>query len=65
MTVIVPLIKVHLLMINMVTVKGPFNWYFNWILGWLGIAFSVAFSIGGIWSMVNNGLKLKFLKPPN
>ncbi|CAL5383657.1 unnamed protein product [Camellia sinensis] len=43
--------------------KFSFNWYFNWILGWLGIAFSLAFSIGGIWSMVNSGLKLKFFKP--
>lgn len=43
--------------------KYSFNWYFNWILGWLGIAFSLAFSIGGIWSLVNNGLKLKFFKP--
>ncbi|TYI28019.1 hypothetical protein ES332_A05G215700v1 [Gossypium tomentosum] len=43
--------------------KYSFNWYFNWILGWLGVAFSLAFSIGGIWSIVNNGLKLKFFKP--
>ncbi|KAD4888705.1 hypothetical protein E3N88_20778 [Mikania micrantha] len=44
-------------------VKYSFNWYFNWTLGWLGIAFSLAFSLGGIWSMVNSGLKLKFFKP--
>ncbi|KAL6509810.1 Lysine histidine transporter-like 8 [Orobanche gracilis] len=44
-------------------VKYSFNWYVNWILGWLGVAFSLAFSIGGIWSMVSNGLKLKFFKP--
>ncbi|MED6144871.1 Lysine histidine transporter-like 8 [Stylosanthes scabra] len=43
--------------------KYSFNWYFNWILGWLGVGFSLAFSIGGIWSMVNDGLKLKFFKP--
>ncbi|GKV29801.1 hypothetical protein SLEP1_g38696 [Rubroshorea leprosula] len=43
--------------------KYSFNWYFHWILGWLGVAFSLAFSIGGIWSIVNNGLKLKFFKP--
>lgn len=43
--------------------KYSFNWYFNWILGWLGVAFSVAFSIGGLWSIVNSGLKLKFFKP--
>ncbi|KAJ6320813.1 hypothetical protein OIU78_016078 [Salix suchowensis] len=45
--------------------KYSFNWYFNWILGWLGVAFSLAFSIGGVWSMVNSGLTLKFFKPPN
>lgn len=43
--------------------KYSYNWYFNWSLGWLGVAFSVAFSIGGIWSIVDNGLKLKFFKP--
>lgn len=43
--------------------KFSFSWYFHWGLGWLGIAFSLAFSIGGIWSMVNSGLKLKFFKP--
>ncbi|KAI3737060.1 hypothetical protein L2E82_27055 [Cichorium intybus] len=43
--------------------KYSFNWYFNWSLGWLGVAFSVAFTIGGIWSIVDNGLKLKFFKP--
>lgn len=43
--------------------KFSFNWYFHWTLGWLGIAFSLAFSIGGIWSLVNSGLKLKFFKP--
>ncbi|KAL7175535.1 hypothetical protein ACSBR2_029187 [Camellia fascicularis] len=43
--------------------KFSFNWYLNWILGWLGIAFSLAFTIGGIWSMVNSGLTLKFFKP--
>lgn len=43
--------------------KYSFSWYFNWGLGFLGIAFSLAFSLGGIWSLVNNGLKLKFFKP--
>ncbi|KAG7024229.1 Lysine histidine transporter-like 8, partial [Cucurbita argyrosperma subsp. argyrosperma] len=43
--------------------KFSFNWYFHWTLGWLGIAFSLAFSIGGIWSLVTSGLKLKFFKP--
>ncbi|KAI3946025.1 hypothetical protein MKX01_024781 [Papaver californicum] len=43
--------------------KFSFNWYFNWTLGWLGVAFSLAFSIGGVWSMINSGMKLKFFKP--
>ncbi|KAF9600587.1 hypothetical protein IFM89_010073 [Coptis chinensis] len=43
--------------------KFSFCWYFHWSLGFLGIAFSLAFSIGGIWSLVNSGLKLKFFKP--
>lgn len=43
--------------------RYSFNWYLNWILGVLGIAFSLAFSAGGVWSMVTNGLKLKFFKP--
>ncbi|MQM22180.1 hypothetical protein Taro_055228 [Colocasia esculenta] len=50
-----------------VLIKKPqrfsFSWYLNWSLGILGIAFSLAFSIGGVWSMVNSGLKLKFFKP--
>ncbi|XP_047327196.1 lysine histidine transporter-like 8 [Impatiens glandulifera] len=43
--------------------KYSFNWYLNWILGWIGIGFSLAFSVGGILSLVNNGIKLKFFKP--
>lgn len=43
--------------------KYSFNWYFHWILGWMGIALSLALSIGGVWSMVNSGLKFKFFKP--
>lgn len=43
--------------------KHSCSWYFNWILGWMGIAFSLAFSMGGIWSIITNGLKLKFFKP--
>ncbi|KAG6470901.1 hypothetical protein ZIOFF_071981 [Zingiber officinale] len=50
-----------------IRIKKPqrfsFSWYLNWSLGLLGIAFSVCFSIGGVWSMVNSGLKLKFFKP--
>lgn len=29
----------------------------------MGIAFRLGFSIGGVWSMVNSGLELKFFKP--
>ncbi|KAH0914245.1 hypothetical protein HID58_028691 [Brassica napus] len=43
--------------------KCSFSWYFHWGLGWLGVAFSLAFSIGGISSMVTQGLKLKFFSP--
>ncbi|KAI4387318.1 hypothetical protein MLD38_005160 [Melastoma candidum] len=43
--------------------KYSFDWYLNWGLGWLEIAFSLALSIGGIWSMVNSGLRLRFFKP--
>ncbi|CAL9063037.1 unnamed protein product [Musa banksii] len=50
-----------------IRIKKPerfsFNWYLNWSLGIMGIAFSLAFSMGGVWSMVNSGLKLKFFKP--
>uniref|UniRef100_A0A5K1CNN6 Amino acid transporter transmembrane domain-containing protein n=6 Tax=Nymphaea colorata TaxID=210225 RepID=A0A5K1CNN6_9MAGN len=50
-----------------VLIKKPrrytFNWYLNWTLGILGTGFSLAFSAGGVWSMVNSGLKLKFFKP--
>lgn len=43
--------------------KYTSGWYLNWGLGILGILFSLAFSIGGVWSMVDSGLKLKFFKP--
>ncbi|RWW34150.1 hypothetical protein GW17_00001102 [Ensete ventricosum] len=50
-----------------IRIKKPerfsFNWYLNWSLGIMGVAFSLAFSMGGVWSMVNSGLKLKFFKP--
>ena len=50
-----------------IRVKKPerfsFSWYLNWGLGLLGTAFSLAFSLGGVWSIVNNGMKLKFFKP--
>ncbi|KAJ4755945.1 Amino acid transporter family protein [Rhynchospora pubera] len=50
-----------------ILIKKPerysFGWYLNWGLGLSGLGFSLAFSVGGIWSMVNSGLKLKFFKP--
>ncbi|TVU50257.1 hypothetical protein EJB05_01623, partial [Eragrostis curvula] len=39
------------------------TWYLNWSLGLLGTAFSLAFSLGGIWSIINSGMKFKFFKP--
>nr|CAB3462081.1 unnamed protein product [Digitaria exilis] len=52
-----------------IRVKKPerlsFSWYLNWGLGLLGTAFSLAFSLGGVWSIVNNGMKFKFFKPAN
>ncbi|XP_071676020.1 lysine histidine transporter-like 8 [Lolium perenne] len=43
--------------------KFSFSWYLNWGLALLGTAFSVASSVGGVWSIVNTGMKLKFFKP--
>eukprot|EP01018_Ginkgo_biloba_P019701 Gb_34432 [translate_table: standard] len=43
--------------------KYSFNWYLNWGLGILGILFSIAFTAGGIWSIIDTGLKLNFFKP--
>eukprot|EP00252_Welwitschia_mirabilis_P006898 TRINITY_DN1784_c0_g1_i1.p1 TRINITY_DN1784_c0_g1~~TRINITY_DN1784_c0_g1_i1.p1 ORF type:complete len:540 (-),score=25.32 TRINITY_DN1784_c0_g1_i1:523-2142(-) len=43
--------------------KYTSGWYLNWGLGILGIVFSLLFSIGGVWSMVDTGLKFKFFKP--
>ncbi|RZR97674.1 hypothetical protein BHM03_00026933 [Ensete ventricosum] len=43
--------------------RFSFSWYLNWSLGIVGMGFSLALSAGGVWSMVNSGLKLKFFKP--
>eukprot|EP01018_Ginkgo_biloba_P019702 Gb_34431 [translate_table: standard] len=43
--------------------KYSFNWYLNWGLGILGILFSIAFTAGGIWSIIDTGLRLNFFKP--
>ncbi|KAG8048687.1 hypothetical protein GUJ93_ZPchr0009g632 [Zizania palustris] len=39
------------------------GWYLNWGLGLLGTAFSLALSVGGVWSIICTGMKLKFFKP--
>ncbi|KAL6851929.1 hypothetical protein ACP4OV_020114 [Aristida adscensionis] len=50
-----------------IRIKKPercsFSWYLNWGLGVLGTVFSLAFSLGGVWSIINTGMKLKFFKP--
>ncbi|XP_065036987.1 lysine histidine transporter-like 8 [Musa acuminata AAA Group] len=43
--------------------RFSFDWYLNWSLGIVGMAFSLAFSVGGVWSMINSGIQLKFFKP--
>ncbi|KAH7292595.1 hypothetical protein KP509_29G076600 [Ceratopteris richardii] len=42
--------------------KYSFNWYLNWTLGLLGMLMAAAFTAGGIWSIVDSGLKLHFFK---
>lgn len=50
-----------------ICIKKPerfsYNWYVNWGLALLGTAFSLASSVGGVWSIINTGMKLKFFKP--
>lgn len=43
--------------------RYSFNWYVNWFLGILGSVFSLALCVGGIYSIVTTGIKLKFFKP--
>ncbi|GLJ23863.1 hypothetical protein SUGI_0453450 [Cryptomeria japonica] len=43
--------------------KYSSSWYLNWGLGIFGVILSIAFSIGGVWSIVDSGLKLHFFKP--
>ncbi|MCO5597470.1 hypothetical protein L7F22_051548 [Adiantum nelumboides] len=42
--------------------KYSFSWYLNWTLGVVGMLLAVAFSAGGIWSIVDFGVKLDFFK---
>ncbi|XP_037433053.1 lysine histidine transporter-like 8 [Triticum dicoccoides] len=50
-----------------ICIKKPerfsYSWYVNWGLALLGTAFSLASSVGGVWSIINTGMKLKFFKP--
>ncbi|KAJ7566418.1 hypothetical protein O6H91_02G102100 [Diphasiastrum complanatum] len=43
--------------------KYSFNWYITWTLGILGTFFTFAITAGGIWSIVDAGLKFNFFKP--
>lgn len=38
-------------------------WYINWGLGSLGLVLSLLLVAGGVWSTVDQGLKLRFFKP--
>ncbi|KAI5068122.1 hypothetical protein GOP47_0016467 [Adiantum capillus-veneris] len=42
--------------------KFSFSWYLNWTLGVVGMGLAVAFTAGGIWSIVDSGIKLDFFK---
>ncbi|KAI5061071.1 hypothetical protein GOP47_0023576 [Adiantum capillus-veneris] len=42
--------------------RYSFSWYLNWTLGLLGMAMAAAVTAGGIWSIVDSGLKLHFFK---
>eukprot|EP00249_Psilotum_nudum_P017490 c26347_g1_i1 orf=296-2095(-) len=43
--------------------RYTFFWYLNWVLGVVGAILGFAFSAGGLWSLVDSGLKLRFFKP--
>uniref|UniRef100_A0A0D6R3I3 Amino acid transporter transmembrane domain-containing protein n=1 Tax=Araucaria cunninghamii TaxID=56994 RepID=A0A0D6R3I3_ARACU len=43
--------------------KYSSSWYLNWGLGIVGSILSVAFVVGGVWSIIDTGLKLKFFQP--
>ncbi|KAJ6829651.1 lysine histidine transporter-like 8 isoform X1 [Iris pallida] len=38
-------------------------WYLNWGLGSLGMGLSVVLIVGGLWRIVETGIKLRFFKP--
>lgn len=43
--------------------RGSVHWFLNWALAFLGAFMSVAVTAGGIWSVVENGVKVKFFQP--
>ncbi|KAG9442068.1 hypothetical protein H6P81_017922 [Aristolochia fimbriata] len=43
--------------------KNGAMWYINWGLGCLGMALSLLIVAGGVWSVVDSGLKVRFFKP--
>lgn len=42
--------------------KYSFSWYLNWSLGVVGMVMAAAFTAGGIWSIVDSGIKLHFFQ---
>ncbi|KAK8946275.1 Lysine histidine transporter-like 8 [Platanthera guangdongensis] len=38
-------------------------WYLNWVLGGLGMGLSAVLVIGGVWRLIDSGLKFHFFKP--
>ncbi|KAG0457005.1 hypothetical protein HPP92_022162 [Vanilla planifolia] len=50
-----------------IVVKKPARngsmWYINWALGCLGMGLSVVLVVGGLWRLIDAGLKLQFFKP--
>lgn len=43
--------------------KYSFMWYLNWGLGSLGMGLSLVLVIGGVWGLIETGVKLRFFKP--
>ncbi|CAM6119520.1 unnamed protein product [Calypogeia fissa] len=43
--------------------RGSLHWYLNWALSILGAILTVTVSAGGVWSVVETGVKVQFFKP--
>ncbi|KAL0913315.1 hypothetical protein M5K25_016766 [Dendrobium thyrsiflorum] len=39
------------------------NWYINLVLGVLGMGLSVVLVVGGLWRLIDSGIKFRFFKP--